>query len=377
MINGEVLMNNSDKGIEKEKDIGNKDNIKNENLVMYVDKFLYYEEVILGKSFNTIRSYRRDLLQFMEYLDEYEEIHNFEEIEMMTFRSFIAYLNSPQKLAKEEDKKKKDSQKNAANREIDNTESEIDKIKNIEDMEELNTKISVKPVSKRTINRKISALRTFFKYLQEIKVIETNKAAYINVPKFEKELPNVLNRDDLNRLRNVINTEKITGIRDRLIIELLYSSGLRSMELINLSEFMIDIEEREIRVIGKGDKERITFFSENAKKWLIKYIEEKKRQYENYTREVLIVNSKGKKLTTRSLRRLISAYAHEAGIQKEITPHVFRHSFATELLNNGVDIRYLQELLGHSSIATTQVYTHVSKAFLRDIYMNTHPLARE
>ena len=377
MINGEVLMNNSDKGIEKEKDIRNKDNIRNENLVMYVDKFLYYEEVILGKSFNTIRSYRRDLLQFMEYLDEYEEIHNFEEIEMMTFRSFIAYLNSPQKLAKEEDKKKKDSQKNTANREIDKTESEIDKIKSIEDMEELNTKMSVKPVSKRTINRKISALRTFFKYLQEIKVIETNKAAYINVPKFEKELPNVLNRDDLNRLRNVINTEKITGIRDRLIIELLYSSGLRSMELINLSEFMIDIEEREIRVIGKGDKERITFFSENAKKWLIKYIEEKKRQYENYTREVLIVNSKGKKLTTRSLRRLISAYAHEAGIQKEITPHVFRHSFATELLNNGVDIRYLQELLGHSSIATTQVYTHVSKAFLRDIYMNTHPLAKE
>ena len=377
MINGEVLMSNSDKGIEKENDIGNKENIRNENLVMYVDKFLYYEEVILGKSFNTIRSYRRDLLQFMEYLDEYEEIHNFEEIEMMTFRSFIAYLNSPQKLAKEEDKKKKDSQKNTANREIDNTESEIDKIKSIEDMEELNTKMSVKPVSKRTINRKISALRTFFKYLQEIKVIETNKAAYINVPKFEKELPNVLNRDDLNRLRNVISTEKITGIRDRLIIELLYSSGLRSMELINLSEFMIDIEEREIRVIGKGEKERVTFFSENAKKWLIKYIDEKKKQYENYTREVLIVNSKGKKLTTRSLRRLISGHVHEAGIEKEITPHVFRHSFAMELLNNGVDIQYLQELLGHTSITATQVYTHVNKDFLKDIYMNTHPLAKE
>ena len=350
-------MNNSDKGIEKEKVTENKDNIKNENLVMYVDKFLYYEEVILGKRFNTIRGYRRYLLQFMKYLEEYEEIHNFEEIEMMTFRSFIAYLNYPKRLEEVE--------KNDKN------------VKSIENMENSDKKAKLKPISKRTINRKISALRTFFKYLQEIKVIETNKAAYINVPKFEKELPNVLNRDDLNRLRNVINTEKITGIRDRLIIELLYSSGLRSMELINLSEFMIDIEEREIRVIGKGDKERITFFSENAKKWLIKYIEEKKRQYENYTREVLIVNSKGKKLTTRSLRRLISAHAHEAGIQKEITPHVFRHSFATELLNNGVDIRYLQELLGHSSIATTQVYTHVSKAFLRDIYMNTHPLAKE
>ena len=320
---------------------------KNENLVVYVDKFLYYEEVILGKSFNTIRGYRRDLLQFMEYLEEYEEIHNFEEIEMMTFRSFIAYLNSPKRLEKDE---------------------------NTKDMKK---KAKLKPVSKRSINRKISALRTFFKYLQEIKVIETNKASYINVPKFEKELPNVINRDDLNRLRHVINTEKITGIRDRLIIELLYSSGLRSIELINLSEFIIDIEEREIRVVGKGNKERITFFSENAKKWLIKYIEEKKKQYANYTREVLIVNSKGKKLTTRSLRRLISAHAHEAGIEKEITPHVFRHSFATELLNNGVDIRYLQELLGHSSIAATQIYTHVSKSLLRDIYMSTHPLAKE
>ena len=330
---------------------------RNENLVMYVDKFLYYEEVILGKSFNTIRGYRRDLLQFMEYLEEYEEIHNFEEIEMMTFRSFIAYLNSPKRLEEVE--------KNDKN------------VKSIENMENSDKKAKLKPISKRSINRKISALRTFFKYLQEIKVIETNKASYINVPKFEKELPNVINRDDLNNLRHVINTEKITGIRDRLIIELLYSSGLRSIELINLSEFMIDIEEREIRVVGKGDKERITFFSENAKKWLIKYIEEKKRQYANYTREVLIVNSKGKKLTTRSLRRLISAHAHEAGIQKEITPHVFRHSFAMELLNNGVDIRYLQELLGHSSIAATQVYTHVSKAFLRDIYMSTHPLAKE
>ena len=333
------------------------ENIKNENLVMYVDKFLYYEEVILGKSFNTIRGYRRDLLQFMEYLEEYEEIHNFEEIEMMTFRSFIAYLNSPKRLEEVE--------KNDKN------------VKSIENMENSDKKVKLKPISKRSINRKISALRTFFKYLQEIKVIETNKASYINVPKFEKELPNVINRDDLNNLRHVINTEKITGIRDRLIIELLYSSGLRSIELINLSEFMIDIEEREIRVVGKGDKERITFFSENAKKWLIKYIEEKKKQYANYTREVLIVNSKGKKLTTRSLRRLISAHAHEAGIQKEITPHVFRHSFAMELLNNGVDIRYLQELLGHSSIAATQVYTHVSKAFLRDIYMSTHPLAKE
>lgn len=309
-----------------------------ENLMFFVDKYLYYEEVILGKSSNTIRSYRRDILQFMEYIDEYEEIRTFEDVEMLTIRSFIAYLNSDERL-----KKKKNA----------------------------------KVISKRSINRKISALRTFFKYLQEKKVIQTNKVMYVNMPKFEKELPNVLSKDDLNKMRSVINTEKITGIRDRLIIELLYSSGIRASELINLNEYVIDFNEREMRIVGKGDKERITFFSRNAKKWLEKYIEEKKKEYKNYSKEILITNSKGKKLTTRSLRRLISNHATEAGLQKEVTPHVFRHSFATELLNNGVDIRYLQELLGHSSISTTQVYTHVSKSFLRSIYMSTHPFANE
>ena len=309
-----------------------------ENLMFFVDKYLYYEEVILGKSSNTIRSYRRDVLQFMEYIDEYEEIRTFEDVEMLTIRSFIAYLNSDERL-----KKKKNA----------------------------------KVVSKRSINRKISALRTFFKYLQEKKVIQTNKVMYVNMPKFEKELPNVLSKDDLNKMRSVINTEKITGIRDRLIIELLYSSGIRASELINLNEYVIDFNEREMRIVGKGDKERITFFSRNAKKWLEKYIEEKKKEYKNYSKDILITNSKGKKLTTRSLRRLISNHATEAGLQKEVTPHVFRHSFATELLNNGVDIRYLQELLVHSSISTTQVYTHVSKSFLRSIYMSTHPFANE
>jgi len=310
-----------------------------DNLKAYIDKFLYYEEVVIGKSYNTIKSYKKDIMQFIDYLNEYEEIKDFEEVETMTFRSFIAYLNSGDK-------------KNSKN--------------NIQ-----------KSVSKRSINRKISALRTFFKYLQEKKIVKTNKVAYITMPKFEKELPNVLNKEDINKLRDAVNTEKITGIRDRLIIELLYSSGIRASELIDLNEYMVNIEEREIRVIGKGNKERITFFSENTKKWLEKYIEEKKRKYSNYTKDTIFTNSRGEKLTTRSLRRLIADYAKKAGLQKEVTPHVFRHTFATELLNNGVDIRYLQELLGHSSISTTQVYTHVSKAFLKDVYMNTHPLAKE
>ena len=300
-----------------------------------LEKFIYYEEVILGKSYNTIKSYKKDILQFIEYIDKNEGIKDFNEVEIITFRSFIAYLNSD---SNENDEKSSSS------------------------------------VGKRSINRKISALRTFFKYLNEQEIIKNNKVGYISMPKFEKGLPTVLNKDDIDKIRDVINTDKITGVRDRLIVELLYSSGIRASELIDMSEHMINMSEREIRVIGKGDKERITFFSQNAEKWLKHYIDLKKRDYKNYDSSVIFVNSRGEKLNSRSLRRLITDYAKKADINKEVTPHVFRHSFATTLLNKGVDIRYLQELLGHSSISTTQIYTHVSKALLREVYMSAHPL---
>ena len=300
-----------------------------------LEKFIYYEEVILGKSYNTIKSYKKDILQFIEYIDKNEGIKDFNEVEIITFRSFIAYLNSD---SNENDEKSSSS------------------------------------VGKRSINRKISALRTFFKYLNEQEIVKNNKVGYISMPKFEKGLPTVLNKDDIDKIRAVINTDKITGVRDRLIVELLYSSGIRASELIDMSEHMINMSEREIRVIGKGDKERITFFSQNAEKWLKHYIDLKKRDYKNYDSSVIFVNSRGEKLNSRSLRRLITDYAKKADINKEVTPHVFRHSFATTLLNKGVDIRYLQELLGHSSISTTQIYTHVSKALLREVYMSAHPL---
>ena len=300
-----------------------------------LEKFIYYEEVILGKSYNTIKSYKKDILQFIEYIDKNEGIKDFNEVEIITFRSFIAYLNSD---SNENDEKSSSS------------------------------------VGKRSINRTISALRTFFKYLNEQEIVKNNKVGYISMPKFEKGLPTVLNKDDIDKIRAVINTDKITGVRDRLIVELLYSSGIRASELIDMSEHMINMSEREIRVIGKGNKERITFFSQNAEKWLKHYINLKKRDYKNYDSSVIFVNSRGEKLNSRSLRRLITDYAKKADINKEVTPHVFRHSFATTLLNKGVDIRYLQELLGHSSISTTQIYTHVSKALLREVYMSAHPL---
>lgn len=294
----------------------------------YIDNYLYYNEVILGKSYNTIRSYRNDLNQFLKYLAENENIDNFNEVQIIHLRSYIKYLSYQYKS------------------------------------------------SKRTINRKISALRSFFDYLVENKIVEENIAVYINTPKFENKLPSFLLKEDMEKIRDVIDTNTFIGLRDRAMIEMLYSSGLRSFELLELSEYMIDFQNRELRVIGKGDKERITFFSKIALKYLNDFINLKKKKLVNYDNNIVFTNTKGQRLTTRSLRRIIENYGKLSGINKELTPHVFRHSFATELLNSGVDIRYVQELLGHSTIATTQFYTHISKKALRDVYLKTHPFAK-
>ena len=289
-------------------------------------RFLNYERAVTGKSEHTIISYETDLKQFFEYLEEHEEINSLEEITPMILRSFMAYMSRNER-------------------------------------------------GKRSINRKMSAVRTFFGFLIMEGVVESNPTVLISAPKYEKPLPTVLTDREVRIISDSVDTADILGIRDRAMIELLYSSGIRASELISLSEYNFNYNERELRVTGKGEKERVTFFSNRASEWIRRYIEEKKLKYKNYTKDILFVNSNGKRLTDRSLRRLITDYGENSGVKKHISPHTFRHSFATELLNRGIDIKFLQELLGHSSIMTTQVYTHVSKEFLREIYMKTHPFA--
>lgn len=289
-------------------------------------RFLNYERAVTGKSEHTIISYETDLKQFFEYLEEHEEINSLEEITPMILRSFMAYMSRNER-------------------------------------------------GKRSINRKMSAVRTFFGFLIMEGVVESNPTVLISAPKYEKPLPTVLTDREVRIISDSVDTADILGIRDRAMIELLYSSGIRASELISLSEYNFNYNERELRVTGKGEKERVTFFSNRASEWIRRYIEEKKSKYKNYTKDILFVNSNGKRLTDRSLRRLITDYGENSGVKKHISPHTFRHSFATELLNRGIDIKFLQELLGHSSIMTTQVYTHVSKEFLREIYMKTHPFA--
>jgi integrase/recombinase XerD len=289
-------------------------------------KFLNYERAVTGKSEHTIISYETDLKQFFEYLAGNEEITDFKEVTQITLRSFMAFLNRNER-------------------------------------------------GKRSINRKLSAVRSFFAYLVMEEIMESNPGILVSAPKYEKPLPTVLTDREVKQIAESVDTSDILGIRDRAMIELLYSSGIRASEILSLSEYNFNFEAREVRVTGKGEKERVTFFSKRASEWVRKYIEEKKYQYKNYTRDVVFVNSNGKRLTDRSLRRLVTDYGVKSEVKKHISPHTFRHSFATELLNRGIDIKYLQELLGHSSIMTTQVYTHVSKEFLREIYLKTHPFA--
>ncbi|BDU49659.1 site-specific tyrosine recombinase/integron integrase [Haliovirga abyssi] len=290
-----------------------------------LNDFLYYEEMGVNKSENTLKIYRVDILQFINYIIEYEDIHDFSNVNHYTIRSFMAYLDRNNR-------------------------------------------------GKRTINRKISSLRMFFKYLKKKDLIDKNYMTLISNPKFGQNLPTVLNKNEVIKILREIKTSNILGIRDRCIVELLYSTGLRAAELLDIKEKLIDFSAREIRVIGKGEKERTSFFSNSSKNWILKYIEEKRKK--GFLSEYLFLNSRGGKLTDRSLRRLIENYSKKAGIEKEVTPHTFRHTYATYLLNEGVDIRYVQELLGHSNITTTQIYTHVSKEILRDIYIKTHPMAK-
>lgn len=291
-----------------------------------VNNFIYEEEVVQGKSMMTIKSYVEDLKQFIGYLKEYEEKDDIETVDTMSIRSFLGFLNK-------------------------------------------------KEISKRSINRKLSTLRSFYKYLTKFSIVAQNYAKVLTSPKFQKDIPTVINQEEVKRIISEIAVDNLSGIRDRAMIELLFSSGLRASELLSLGEQQIDFAEREIRVIGKGNKERITFFSKSSSEWIKKYISEKKRDSSKYKKDILFANDRGGRLSDRSLRRIVEKYAVSAGIEKEVSPHTMRHSFATYLLNKGMDIRLVQELLGHASISTTQIYTHVSKELLRETYLNTHPFA--
>jgi len=229
--------------------------------------------------------------------------------------------------------------------------------------------------ARRSIARKLSAARSFFRYLLREKLTEGNPFDLLLTPKIQKKLPNFLYPEEMAKLLKAPNPDPL-GTRDRAIIELLYGSGIRVAELVDLNINELDLSEGEIRVFGKGAKERIVLFGSLAAKALNNYISGARPQLlAGRKSPALFLGRLGTRLTARQIERLIRFYAKKSGITKKVTPHTLRHSFATHLLDGGADLRMVQELLGHVSLSTTQVYTHVTKDRLKKVYDHAHPRA--
>ena len=284
----------------------------NWNIEKDIKDFLYFEEFGNNKSPNTIKSMKKDLFQLAEYLNEIEKVDNCMAIDSVMIRGFIINL-----------------QENG--------------------------------MTKRTINRKLSSLRSFFKYLVREKRINQSPVEVIASPSFYTQKPDILTLEEINKLREVISLKNANGLRDRLILELLYSSGITSVEMLGVGEGVFDLDKRELYV-SNGKSRRVVFFSERTREFFKRYIKAKKEKYkEKYNPDILFVNGSATRLSDRSLRRIIDRYAVKAGIEREISPYSFRHTFAVHMLSHGMDILYLKELMGHVTLESTKVYQELIK----------------
>jgi len=229
--------------------------------------------------------------------------------------------------------------------------------------------------SKSTVARKLASLRSFYKYLVRIGTIEASPVSVIRTPRQDRRLPKFLDVQQINALLLAPDTATFLGSRDRAILETIYSAGLRISELTGLNVEDLDELGEVLRIRGKGRKERLVPLGAKALSAIYAYIEFRKASFGVEPRGAMFVNRFGKRLTDRSIRRRFDRYLLEAGIDIHMSPHVLRHSFATHMLNAGADLRSVQEMLGHESLSTTQIYTHVTSRHLKEVYDRAHPLA--
>ena len=239
-----------------------------------------------------------------------------------------------------------------------------------EDVKDYLEHLNLKKEKSSSVRRKISSLKSFYKFLykngyMDKKDYPLTKVAY---PKMEKKLPKFIYYNDLLEIINESTKDK-DGVRDRLIIEMLYATGVRVSELVNIKINDIDFNNRRIIVLGKGNKERIVYYGEYAEEVLKEYLKTHDRKNHNY----LFVNAKGGQLTDRGVRYIIDNIMSKLSVKVHVTPHVLRHTFATDMLNNGCDIKVVQELLGHSSLKATEIYTHVTNEHLKKVYYECFP----
>lgn len=233
-------------------------------------------------------------------------------------------------------------------------------------------------LSKNSISRLLSTLRHFYSFLIINNKLTKNQFKLIKNPKKDKKLPNFLQSDEFQKIIDSIDLTTPLGIRNRLIIELLYATGLRVSELTSIKLNDINKINKEIRVNGKGSKERIVFFGDYALKFLELYLTESRGELLSKQKsDFLLINNKGGNLTSRGIEKIIDDIVKKAALKHNISPHVLRHTFATDLLNNGADLKSVQELLGHSSLSTTQIYTHITNERLRSVYLKSFPRQTE
>jgi integrase/recombinase XerC len=240
--------------------------------------------------------------------------------------------------------------------------------------------LNEKQYSKSTIARKLATLRSFYKFLVRRGRISSNPVTPVRTPKQEKKLPKFLEFDEVKRLLDTPPLDTWLGARDRAIMETLYSTGMRVSELVALNMDDIDFLGEILHIRGKGKKERIAPISSSALQVIQHYMEYRSRRAQNnanFDSKVLFVNKHGSRLSTRSVRRKMDKYLKMAGLDPNISPHTLRHSFATHMLNNGADLRSVQELLGHQSLSTTQIYTHLGTTRLKEVYQSAHPRQTE
>jgi integrase/recombinase XerC len=290
-------------------------------MILYLQKFTKYLEIEKNYSEHTLRSYTADLGEFSDSSGGKDP----DKITHLDIRQFLASLKE-------------------------------------------------RNCSKRTVVRKLAAIRSFFKFLYREGYIKANPALSVFTPKLDKKLPVFLDPVKTLALITAPLNNDLAGARDRAILEVLYSTGIRVSELVGANTDSIDLIGGSIKVRGKGKKERLALLGSHAQTSLRVYLDQ--RQIEGKTlNNALFINKRGGRLTDRSVRRIVDKYILLSGIENKISPHSLRHSFATHMLNNGADLRSVQELLGHKNLSTTQIYTHLGTERIKDIYKGAHPRA--
>lgn len=287
----------------------------------YIDKYLEYLLYQKKYSENTITSYEEDLEFFKKYLEENKI--NFLKVDYAVIRKFYNYMDNL-------------------------------------------------GFSKSTISRKVSSLRSFYKYLARNNYICYNPFSLTKGPKKDKLLPKFLYYNELEELFNVCKLDNLYGIRDRLILEMLYATGMRVGELESVKINDINFYDNSIKILGKGNKERIVYFGEYAREILDLYLSKRKDRC-----KYLFINNHGNKLTSRGISYILNKIIDKTSLNTKISPHMIRHTFATHMLNEGCDLLTVQELLGHESLRATQVYTHITNDRLKDVYLKAHPRNKE